>query len=292
MIKTIEAGRISELDGLRGIAIILVLIWHYYVSQINLSAHNMHGLFTHALMLSWSGVDLFFVLSGFLIGGKILDNRDSSNFYSVFYARRACRIFPIYFLWIGLFYSARFLHAQDPFPWLFDHPLPLLSYLTYTQNFVAAVNGSFGANWLGITWTLAIEEQFYLLFPLVIRLFPKKHLSALLLSLIAFAPVIRTTLYFLLSSKGFVGHVLLPGRWDALLLGVFIAHLLRKPDAVKTIINNLPKITTCTYLSLAGIAALILFEVKATSLGMTIIGYTLLSVFYTLTLVTVVFNQK
>src|SRR4051812_30675513 len=84
-------GRIPALDGLRGIAILSVVVFHYFVIQLPLT----YGPHLIVLVLGrslWSGVDLFFVLSGFLIGGILLDARDSANYYGTFYIRRACRI--------------------------------------------------------------------------------------------------------------------------------------------------------------------------------------------------------
>ena len=95
-----NSNRIPALDGVRGIAILMVLSFHWIFASLpgwhspdlNLS----QNIIRHIFMLNWIGVDLFFVLSGFLIGGIILDNGKYSNFYSVFYVRRACRILPLY----------------------------------------------------------------------------------------------------------------------------------------------------------------------------------------------------
>src|SRR6266850_568728 len=92
--------RIPQLDGIRGSAILLVLIWHFVVSpttrgpQESVLAHVV----AHVGLLTWSGVDLFFVLSGFLIGGILIDAKESSNYFRTFYARRAFRILPVYLL--------------------------------------------------------------------------------------------------------------------------------------------------------------------------------------------------
>src|SRR5580704_17724235 len=96
--------RLPELDGIRGCAILLVLIWHYVPCEISASEGAAHVV-SRALGLTWSGVDLFFVLSGFLIAGILLDNRNASNYFRVFYIRRVCRTFPLYFLLVGIFVS-------------------------------------------------------------------------------------------------------------------------------------------------------------------------------------------
>ena len=96
--------RIPELDGLRGIAIALILILHYFVVNIKADLGSTLAYFLACFRLTWSGVDLFFVLSGFLIGGILLDNRESTNYFRVFYVRRTCRIFPLYYVNLLLFF--------------------------------------------------------------------------------------------------------------------------------------------------------------------------------------------
>src|ERR1700690_1908815 len=92
-------GRIPELDGIRGIAIAMILAHHYFLLPIAASPGTFWSYVQAAGRLAWSGVDLFFVLSGFLIGGILLDARNSNNYYQTFYRRRIYRIFPLYFLW-------------------------------------------------------------------------------------------------------------------------------------------------------------------------------------------------
>src|SRR5262245_13203211 len=92
-------ARISELDGLRGLAILLVLLWHYAVGPVIVHQSTLANfLIVRSLNLAWSGVDLFFVLSGFLIGGILLDHRDTTHYFRTFYIRRICRIVPLYAL--------------------------------------------------------------------------------------------------------------------------------------------------------------------------------------------------
>jgi Acyltransferase family len=99
-------SRLRQLDGLRGCAIIFVLLWHYVVCQLNAPP----GTFLHTakswLSFTWSGVDLFFVLSGFLITGILLDNANAANYFRTFYIRRACRILPVYMLLLLAFVIA------------------------------------------------------------------------------------------------------------------------------------------------------------------------------------------
>src|SRR3954453_12821145 len=85
-----KKARIPELDGLRGIAVLLVVTWHYFGND------TVHA-WALPFRLGWSGVDLFFVLSGFLIGGILLENRGTQGYFQCFYGRRFCRIFPLYY---------------------------------------------------------------------------------------------------------------------------------------------------------------------------------------------------
>ena len=99
-------SRIPELDGLRGLAILLVLVWHYFISSISVGVGTWQAYAVVPFRLTWSGVDLFFVLSGFLIGGILYDVKNSENYFKVFYFRRIYRIFPVYFIWAVLFVCA------------------------------------------------------------------------------------------------------------------------------------------------------------------------------------------
>jgi peptidoglycan/LPS O-acetylase OafA/YrhL len=92
-----SAGRIPQLDGIRGIAILLVVTWHFAVTPTMLQPQGgiVARIVTHVGLLTWSGVELFFVLSGFLIGGILIDSRDSPRYFTTFYIRRVFRILPI-----------------------------------------------------------------------------------------------------------------------------------------------------------------------------------------------------
>jgi len=149
------AGRIPEVDGVRGLAILLVLVWHYWEAVTTPAPGTIVFRVHEALFLSWGGVDLFFVLSGFLIGGILLDARESSNYFSTFYLRRVHRIFPVYFLWLGLFVigvmAAAPLHLL-PLDDIFNRRIPLWSYPLFLQNVYMAHRQQWGGRWMTITW--------------------------------------------------------------------------------------------------------------------------------------------
>src|SRR5690606_36763046 len=124
-----------QLDGIRGIAIILVVIFHYFALK---STNEMltQGSLLHNLLLEFkSGVDLFFVLSGLLLGSILMHQKNSKNYFRVFYTRRFVRIFPLYYLFLLAFVAFRAMGFDEIIPSLFEEPLPLWSYFTFTQNF-------------------------------------------------------------------------------------------------------------------------------------------------------------
>lgn len=214
-------ARMPELDGLRAIAIMMVLVWHYFSTQVAAEPGTPLAAAIGLAKASWSGVDLFFVLSGFLIGGILLDNRTSPNIIRNFYIRRACRILPLYLVTLAAFFLARSL-SGEPDAWLYRGSLPDWSYLTFTQNFFMARESQFGAHWLDVTWSLALEEQFYLFVPVVLVFLPLRVGLAILVSLIVLAPLLR-------AQVGGIGAYVLPFcRADALLIGVLCAVAVRQ----------------------------------------------------------------
>jgi peptidoglycan/LPS O-acetylase OafA/YrhL len=208
--------RMIELGGLRGLACLSVLIAHYF-------GEMAHGW--HFLALGWAGVDLFFCLSGFLIGGILMDNRSSPSYFSTFYIRRDFRIFPIYYVTVSLALAATLWQRAGHPGWV-DPALPAASYYTYSQNLLFAVLGDQSTAWLLPTWTLCVEEQFYLSLPLILYIVPRGRLAAALLLLIASATLWRLLL-FACGANDMALRVLLPSRWDLLFLGVLAAYLCR-----------------------------------------------------------------
>ena len=222
--------RIPALDGLRGVAILLVLCRHSVIG-LHSGSQLLNRILAMA-MFTGSGVDLFFVLSGFLIGGIQLDARESSRYYSTFYARRAYRILPLYYAAAIPFLLRHLAGRFLPGALGGTSPLtvPWWSYLTFTQNFFMVSSGrGMGAAAMLVTWSLAIEEQFYLLIPVVVRKFRGERLAIALVTAIAMVPVLRLVLHFTLPNAGFACFALMPCRVDALCLGVLTAYLVRRP---------------------------------------------------------------
>lgn len=228
--------RIPELDGLRGLAILLVLFYHY-VESSPLLPHFLSA----AGRLTWSGVDLFFVLSGFLIGGILLNARESPNYFKAFYVRRACRILPIYAATLGAFWLIRAFSQVEysgnvSLQWLFSGPFPWYFYATFIQNFSMSYHGTLGPGWLGATWSLAVEEQFYLTLPFIIKYVKPRRLPYLLSLVILFAPAFRTVLRLFVTHGEVGSFVLMPSRADALMLGVVAAFFLRTENGWQALV--------------------------------------------------------
>lgn len=229
-----NSRRITELDGIRGIAVSLVLIWHFVPCQLDSGIGLWVSALRRALYLTGSGVDLFFVLSGFLIIGILLDQREATNYLRVFYLRRACRILPLYFLVFGLFVclAATVDLAGPARQWLFGNALPLWSYASFTQNILMGIQGHFGAGGLAVTWSLAVEEQFYLVIPLLVLVTGRRKLVWLLPALFVVIPFLR------MASPGFYAYVNTPWRADPLIAGGCVALLIRSERWVQTIRAN------------------------------------------------------
>ena len=216
---TVPTGpRIKEIDGLRAIAILSVVAWHY----IGASADAGSGsLLWRATISGRSGVDLFFVLSGYLITSILLSNRDASNYFSTFYARRAFRILPIYYVVVAIYVLGKSFNLSAA---LFDGSIPTWTYLVGLQNFWMTSERTYGAFWLGGTWSLAIEEQFYLLFPMLVSLLSLRRLRLVLLGLMIACPLLRIWAYWY--GEPFAGYgyyFLTPFRADNLAVGALVA---------------------------------------------------------------------
>ncbi len=205
---------IPELDGLRGIAIAVVLLYHCHtkLESSHLDVVTKWG---------WIGVNLFFVLSGFLITGIIVDSRDDPHFFRNFYARRGLRIWPVYFLLLLLnFFVVPFVFGNF---WWALHEVRTAQwahYVFFIQNLLfAAMPGT-----LGPTWSLAIEEQFYVFWAPIARFAKNSALLPLLIAVFLASPIIR------FANTGFLTQVHTLTHLDGLSIGSLIALSLRMFD--------------------------------------------------------------
>jgi len=176
-----------SLDGLRGIAVTLVVLFHY--------GYCFPG---------WVGVQLFFVLSGFLITRGLVDTRDrnAGQYFGRFYWRRTLRIFPLNYLAIAV---AAVAYLGWKVPARFDASWPWL--VTYTTNFLRMTAADVSECFIHF-WSLAVEEQFYLVWPAVVYWVAPRHFRSLVLALIALGPVLRAALAVGLSRWGYADALL------------------------------------------------------------------------------------
>lgn len=216
-------SHLPALDGLRGLAILLVLVSHLMLfndrtgSRLGDSLSALRGL-------GWAGVDLFFVLSGFLITGILYDTLQDPRYFRSFYMRRFLRIFPLYY---GFLFFMLLLAHWLHFSWG-GRQYVLLAYLQNTGLWFPVTDFHPGV-WADLDhfWSLAVEEQFYLFWPLMVFLVRgRSRLIALTLSLSATALLLRIVLY-LHGVSPLTIFMSTPCRMDALLLGGCVALVVR-----------------------------------------------------------------
>jgi peptidoglycan/LPS O-acetylase OafA/YrhL len=215
------AQHVTALDGARGMAIALVMLYHGWT-------YTGHGDIGHAIdqarSIGWAGVDLFFVLSGFLITGILLQSRDDPHYWRNFLIRRGLRIFPLYYAVLsamlvgGLVLNRLGLSNVDPSFLVLDNIWINFLYLT---NFAIA---SIGENHvpLDIAWSLAIEEQFYLLYPALVRRLRPQTLVRVLVVVVIAAPILRWLTWEFGAQPKLGPYVLPYCRMDALAAGALL----------------------------------------------------------------------
>src|SRR6266545_6574103 len=223
----VDHSRIPALDGIRGFAVLWVMLHHFLAGATH---HNpvLNGAFWFAAHGYW-GVDVFFVLSGFLITGILYDSRNADNYFGAFYARRSLRIFPLYycvltgvFVLTPIFYTwstEQAALAKQQF-WLW----------AYCGNIAMVVKNApiYEAGGLKLLhfWSLAIEEQFYLVWPAVVLAFSRKNLLRICGMLVIVAAISR----YLIDRMGIeqpMASFFTFSRVDGLALGAMAALLAR-----------------------------------------------------------------
>ncbi len=175
----------------------------------------------------WMGVDLFFVLSGLLITGILLDTKQSPGYFKNFYVRRCLRIWPLYYsLLFFMFVVVRFLNTSE-YHLVVQTSSPWWAFPLFLQNFLLPISTN-AAGPLGVTWSLAIEEQFYLVWPLVVRFCSPAQLRRLAVAEICLSPALRY--YLALHHVDLYTNIFC--RLDGLMAGALLALLLRSENFV------------------------------------------------------------
>ena len=277
-------GRVPELDGLRGMAILMVVVFHYLEEQGLVAGKGATAVLQRVVLMGWSGVDLFFVLSGFLIGGILMDARESPSYFKTFYARRVFRIIPIYYLWILAYVvlagvAGPFLRAHSNSGVIQGPGSFAFSYFLFLQNCMIIPFAGLAGAWFAHLWSLAVEEQFYLISPLVVRILSGRHLVIFLGSTIVFAPLLRIALLGMHANAGLVS-ILMPCRADSLAIGMLAALLWRQERFRGWLSRRTGLLYAVFGALLAGVAALWKWSPESQMRGMETIGFTWLAAFY------------
>lgn len=262
---------IPELDGIRGIAIALVLLYHFGYE----ASQGGPRLFSEALGLGWSGVDLFFVLSGFLITGILLDTKSSTNFFRIFYARRFLRIFPLYFGVLLLFFHGAVPLAHHFQKWTSLDISTEGWYWAYLANWPIGHNHSISV--LVPFWSLSVEEQFYILWPLAVFLCSRRQLAYLAIAIGAAACAARWL--YTPQPGGILVYVWTAFRMDGLAVGALCAMIVRDEGWRSRCRQWLGPLAMC---ALAGIVIVCIAGKTTAGDGVLMqrYGFTLLAAFY------------
>src|SRR5260221_3218564 len=225
--RAVADERIPALDGLRGVAILMVLLNHFVPNRNYAPSHVMTWL-SNAAQSGWAGVDLFFVLSGFLITGILIEAKVSPRYFRNFYMRRVLRIFPLYYgALVLVFLLLPPLHVFDwsSFRTVWQNQLWNWSYCTNVGMWCADGRGFSSPQInLGHFWTLAIEEHFYLAWPALVITLPLRRLKSVCIAGVVLVPVARIVAVVALDAS----HLFFfqtPRRADSLMLGALFAAM-------------------------------------------------------------------
>ena len=213
---------LPALDGIRGIGVMLVLVVHFAGYGPGASTENGRAVpFLNFLAFAF-GIPVFFVLSGFLITGILLEAREKAHYFRNFYARRVLRIFPLYYGVLAILFVVhpawgRVVGGNSSPGWLW----------AYVSNIELARRNRWSFGYLNHFWSLAVEEQYYFVWPLVVFVCRPKYLLAVCVGLIVFSVVLRVAL-----TAGWshlvAAYVLTPCWLDPLCTGGALAILVRK----------------------------------------------------------------
>lgn len=223
-----KAGYFPQLDGLRCFAVILVMLHHWVV------AGSKFDKLPFSLTLGMMGVNLFFVLSGFLITDILLKariNNEQNNLkhswtLRQFYIRRFLRIFPAYYFMLFVAWLLDFSAARENMMWL----------LSYTANIRFAVTQGFQGS-ISHLWSLAVEEQFYLLWPFLILFLPKRLLKNVLFVVI-FIAILERCIFYFLKFPAITIDIFTASCFDSLGLGALLAYFFNFDTAFLTRLLN------------------------------------------------------
>jgi peptidoglycan/LPS O-acetylase OafA/YrhL len=276
--QPLHTGHLPALDGVRGIAILLVMMHHITFFGGMRPVALLDRLYYKATVAGWFGVDLFFVLSGFLITGILFDAKGSEHFFRNFYARRTLRIFPLYYAFLVIYIVALpfFLPIGAEHQYLVSHQIWWWTYLVNVLIFFEGWPPYVG---VGHFWSLAVEEQFYLTWPLVLFYCRRQTLIRLCGALFVCSFAVRLAL--VASGNSVAAYVLMPARMDTLAVGSWLALMVRDPEA-EGLRKLAPWAWPATVTAGAVVAAIALWQGGFDSENRLVqtVGYTMLAVLF------------
>lgn len=214
---------IAALDGVRGVAILMVLMLHMLWANTNPEGGIVVRFFARAISAGGLGVDLFFALSGFLITGILYDTLGGSRFFRNFYARRSLRVFPLYYAFVAVVMVISLALGEH---W----HAGVWGILTYEIFHPRAYTTD--SKWVNLNhfWSLAVEEQFYLCWPVLVYFLRSKRRivwAAIIGAMISFSIRCYIQLSGIRNHSPYLGYAWPPARLDALLFGSALAMLVR-----------------------------------------------------------------
>lgn len=219
-----DQSRIAALDGLRGVAMIMVMVRHTMGS-----APLGSGWMSTISDPCWVAIDIFFVLSGFLITNILIRTKDEPGYFRNFFARRFLRVFPLYYLSLALLFgvplffeslrTSGYEHVSGNQAWLWLYGTNIKYALTQDLNTFGFAKG--GWIELGHFWSLSVEEQFYLVWPFL--LFPLRRIGVARLAVFCVVIALPIRCWFLYNGNELAAYMLTPCRIDAIGAGAFVA---------------------------------------------------------------------
>jgi peptidoglycan/LPS O-acetylase OafA/YrhL len=233
--------RSKELDGVRGVAVLMVLAAHIFPHAEVFWNNSIASFLSIVTAMGLTGVDFFFVLSGFLITSILLNNKGQRHYFRNFYAKRSLRIFPAYYFCITVLFAGYFVFGKTSIQTILSSGF---WFYTYLHNWIYAINSAPGL-YFGHLWSLAIEEQFYFTWPLVIYFVDRKYLFNIGGGAILVALAVRVFVVFLLGNLEIINtfpYYSTITKIDGLMIGSLIAVAFQKKELKAQLAKDAPKL--------------------------------------------------
>jgi peptidoglycan/LPS O-acetylase OafA/YrhL len=277
-------NRIEELDGLRGIAVIVVMALHIFKRATEFTEHPVLLAITKFTEIGWVGVDIFFALSGFLITSILLRAKQEEHYFRNFYVRRVLRIFPLYYFAIVLvlLFAPK---LESEFTSQLNVALPVL--VLYQQNWAVLFRGFHLTRYLGITWSLAIEEQFYFIWPFVVFSLNRERLIKAGIGYIIVSFVTRIFAVFFWGNLGDVSRFFFYAsfaRFEEIIFGALLAVFLTGDGAREQVRHYSFPLFVVSFLTFLTLCYLVLPNSphpEYANIPLTVGGYTTAALFAT-----------